>query len=83
MLEIKGKKYSKEPFEGYTHRAKVNMEISEFENHKVVKTELSVDIYTDNDDDGFVYDVLWERTGNSVTDLEIIYWASRKYAIRF
>lgn len=78
MLELEGKKYSREPFDDYAYRARLTLEITEVKNHKVVKTETNIDIYTTNANSQHLYDVLWKRCSDNVTGLKISWWTSRE-----
>lgn len=73
-----GRIYSKEPFDDYTHRARVRIEVAEIKDHMVVKHEFNMDIYTDNGNRETVQSFLLERSADNVTKLEIDWWATRE-----
>ena len=79
MLELNGKKYSKEPFDGYTNRARVNMEISEIVDHTLTKRNIDIDIYTDNNDRNDFSNIIWDRSNGNVTELIITFWTTKEY----
>ena len=78
MLELEGRKYSKEPFDDYTHRARVKIEVAEIKNHTVVRRETHIEVYTTNANREDVQQVLFERASENVTKLEIDWWATRE-----
>ena len=71
MLEVNGKKYSKESFEDYGFRAKVVITTT-------VNEEFQFDIYTTDSSEESVRDVLLDRTSNNVVSVVITYQCSRE-----
>lgn len=70
-LELNGHKYSKTSFSDYKFRAKV-----------LIKTNddlepVHMDIYTTDDNQESVIDVLLDRKSDKVTSIEITYWCTR------
>ena len=78
MLELNGKKYSKESFDGYTHRAQVRIHYMEKNDEGFAVEETSMDIYTDDGDKKSVENVLLDRRREKVTSLQIRYWTTKE-----
>ena len=78
MLELHGKKYSKEPFDDYTHRARIKVEVTEVKNHNVTKREFHLEVYTTNANREDVANILFKRSAENVTAFEIDWWATRE-----
>jgi len=78
MLELHGRKYSKKPFDDYTHRARVKIEVAEIKNHDVVRREIHIGVYTTNVNRQDVQDILFKRSAENVLKLEIDWWATRE-----
>lgn len=74
MLELNGKKYSKDSFDDYTRRAKVKIFFVE----KEAVEEIQIDIYTTDDNKESVENFLLERKTDKVTSLHITYWTTRE-----
>lgn len=71
ILELNGHKYSKDSFEDYKFRAKIRIA-------NTVNEEIQIDIYTTDDNEESVEDVLLDRKSDKVTSLQIIYWTTRE-----
>lgn len=71
ILELDGYKYSREQFDDYAYRAKV--EIQTFSGRQFI-----LDVYTTNPSWGSVEDVLHGRKSEDVSSLAIINWASKE-----
>ena len=72
ILEENGYKYSREEFEGYTHRAKFSFDV-EGEDY-----ESNIDIYTDSSDKDEVFNVIFNRKRDNVIFMDIINWATKE-----
>ena len=77
MLEVKGKKYSRERFDDYKYRARVTMEVVEVKDHKVMTRKVDMDVYTTEHNQQYVENVLFEHSSENVTQLNISWWATR------
>ena len=78
MLELDGKKYSKESFDDYTHRAQVRIHYMEKNEMGFTVEETTMDIYTNDGDKKSVENVLLDRRLEKVTSLQIRYWTTRE-----
>lgn len=73
ILEQNGYKYSKEPFEGHTHRAKFRFTVSDDWREDTI-----MDIYTDNPDREAVKEVINSRKKEIVKSCEMEHWTTKK-----
>ena len=71
MLELNGHKYSKHSFDDYKFRAKIRI-------CTTVNEEFQFDIYTTDDNEESVEDVLLDRKSDKVVSLIITYWCSKE-----
>jgi hypothetical protein len=65
------KKYSKNPFDGYKFRAKVEVTFTRY-------ASSSIDVYTDDCNRNNVESILRNRMSNEMESLNIIHWSSKE-----
>lgn len=70
ILELNGFKYSKVPFEGYTHLARVRLTTVQNEHH--------MHIYTTDPYKESVQDMCIDRKSNEVTSLSVVSWSTKE-----
>ncbi len=70
LLELNGHKYSKDSFDDYKFRVKVTI--------KTVDDVHQFDIYTTDESQASVENVLLDRKTDKVTSLQITYWCTRE-----
>lgn len=73
ILEQNGFKYSREPFEGYTHRAKFRLSVS-----KDWREDSCIDIYTSNPNKEDVNNVIFEKTSKKVIECKMEHWTTKE-----
>lgn len=73
ILEHNGYKYSRKPFEGHTHRAKIRFSVS-----KDWREDVCVDIYTNNSDREEVNNTIVGRTTEKVIECKLEYWTTKE-----
>jgi hypothetical protein len=79
ILELNGKRYSRDSFDGYKLRAKVKLTTTPEPPLRKprVEDEHFLDVYTDDEDKANVEKILQERKSERVTSLEVIHWATK------
>lgn len=73
ILEQDGFKYSREPFEGHTHRAKFRLAESED-----WRRDSCIDIYTNNPNKEEVKEVIRERAKETVISCKMEHWTTKE-----
>ncbi len=73
ILELNGYKYSREQFEGYTHRAIFILSVNAHWNN-----DKSINIYTDNSNREEVYNVINSRVVEEVISCTLEHWTTKE-----
>lgn len=73
ILELNGYKYSREEFEGHTHRAKFRLAESEY-----WRKDSCIDIYTNNPNKEKVKEVIKNRVKETIISCKMEHWTTKE-----